>query len=188
MQRLCQLINARIEVASQRGQGTTFTIHTPYRWLPDAASPVVLASSSSVAANAPLSLKGKVIAVIEDDPVVCEAYRQTLTSKGAQVILLPDDQPTLLRELELIDHLDLVISDYRLKSTTGDAVIQTLRESFNHEVPAIIVTADTSPIHIHHFQQLNVPVLHKPVSFQQVIDTAERALALAEEHQADVSP
>lgn len=188
VQRLCQLINARIEVASQRGQGTTFTIHTPYRWLTDAASPVVLASSSSVAANAPLSLKGKVIAVIEDDPVVCEAYRQTLTSKGAQVILLPDDQPTLLRELELIDHLDLVISDYRLKSTTGDAVIQTLRESFNHEVPAIIVTADTSPIHIHHFQQLNVPVLHKPVSFQQVIDTAERALALAEEHQADVSP
>ena len=116
------------------------------------------------------------IAVIEDDPVVREAYRQTFSSRGAMVVLLPDDPQALLHELELIDRLDLIISDYRLQTTTGDTVIQTLRESFNEEVPAIIVTADTSPSHILHFQQLNIPVLHKPASFQQIVDAAEKAL------------
>jgi len=179
VQRLCQLIEARIEVVSERGQGARFVVRTPYRWLSAALPP---SPESSAGATEPqqdpgrIALKGCVVAVIEDDPVVCEAYRQTLASRGAQVVLLPDDPQALLRELELIDQLDLIVSDYRLRTTTGDRVIQTLRESFNREVPAIIVTADTSPSHIHQFQRLNIPVLHKPASFQQIIDAAEKAL------------
>jgi len=191
VQRLCQLIEARIELVSERGQGARFVVRTPYRWLSAAALPspgstasASVPASASVSASTPelapnqarIALKGCVVAVIEDDPVVCEAYRQTLASRGAQVVLLPDDPQALLRELELIDQLDLIVSDYRLRTTTGDRVIQTLRESFNREVPAIIVTADTSPSHIHQFQRLNIPVLHKPASFQQIIDAAEKAL------------
>ena len=175
VKRLCQLIDARIEVHSQRGLGATFIIHTPYRWLEEGA----LLPMDSPPCDSGLDrhpLKGKMIAVIEDDPVVREAYRQTFSSRGAMVVLLPDDPQALLHELELIDRLDLIISDYRLQTTTGDTVIQTLRESFNEEVPAIIVTADTSPSHILHFQQLNIPVLHKPASFQQIVDAAEKAL------------
>lgn len=192
VQRLCQLIEARIEVASELGQGARFVVRTPYRWLSAALPP---SPESSAGTTEPLqdpsriALKGCVVAVIEDDPVVCEAYRQTLASRGAQVVVLPDDPQALLRELELIDQLDLIVSDYRLRTTTGDRVIQTLRESFNREVPAIIVTADTSPTHIHAFQRLNIPVLHKPASFQQIIDAAEKAVAEAQQAagQAEVS-
>ena len=192
VQRLCQLIEARIDVVSERGQGARFVVRTPYRWLNAVALPSP--ESSPIAAPAApqqdrIALKGCVVAVIEDDPVVCEAYRQTLASRGAQVVVLPDDPQALLRELELIDQLDLIVSDYRLRTTTGDRVIQTLRESFNREVPAIIVTADTSPTHIHAFQRLNIPVLHKPASFQQIIDAAEKAVAEAQRAagQAEVS-
>lgn len=183
VQRLCQLIEARIEVVSERGQGARFVVRTPYRWL-SAALPASPESSAGATERLQdpgrIALKGCVVAVIEDDPVVCEAYRQTLASRGAQVVVLPDDPQALLRELELIDQLDLIVSDYRLRTTTGDRVIQTLRESFNREVPAIIVTADTSPTHIHAFQRLNIPVLHKPASFQQIIDAAEKAVAEAQ--------
>ena len=183
VQRLCQLIGARIELFSERGQGALFVVRTPYRWLSAEALPSPAPSTRAGQAAVQqegIALKGCVVAVIEDDPVVCEAYRQTLASRGAQVVVLPDDPPALLRELELIDQLDLIVSDYRLRTTTGDRVIQTLRESFNREVPAIIVTADTSPSHIEQFQRLNIPVLHKPASFQQIIDAAEKALADAQ--------
>ena len=186
VKRLCQLIDARIDVVSQRGQGATFTIRTPYRWLEESGQPATAAPSILAPADRH-TLKGKVIAVIEDDPVVREAYRQTFASKGGLVVLLPDDPSTLAHELEQIDHLDLIVSDYRLQTTTGDTIIQMLRESFNEEVPAIIVTADTSPSHIHRFQQLNIPVLHKPASFQQIIDAALSALAQAQGDQPDFS-
>lgn len=184
VQRLCQLIEARIELVSEHGQGACFVVHTPYRWLQAAAppdtSPQPIATGPGAETPAQgMALKGCVVAVIEDDPVVCEAYRQTLASRGAQVVVLPDEPQALLRELELMDQLDLIVSDYRLRTTTGEQMIQTLREAFNREVPAIIVTADTSPSHIHQFQRLNIPVLHKPASFQQIIDAAEKALAEA---------
>ena len=187
VQRLCQLIGARVEVLSERGRGASFIVRTPYPWQEEVESqqdePMTAAPNHDR-----FSLKDKVVAVIEDDPVVCEAYRQTFGKKGAVVILLPDDPVVLLRELELVDRLDLIVSDYRLRGTTGDTVIQTLRESFNSDVPAIIVTADTSPDHIHRFQQLNIPVLHKPASFQQIIDTAEKALTHASEASAPINP
>lgn len=182
VQRLCQLIDARIELVSERGQGARFVVRTPYRWLSAASLPGTSDTATPPTAGAQgqrMALKGCVVAVIEDDLVVCEAYRQTLASRGAQVVVLPDEPQALLRELELMDQLDLIVSDYRLRTTTGERVIQTLREAFNREVPAIIVTADTSPSHIHHFQRLNIPVLHKPASFQQIIDAAENALAEA---------
>ena len=179
VKRLCQLIGALITVASERGQGANFTVHTAYPVHHDASAPLDNTSHARPSDNSQ-SLNGKVVAVIEDDPTVREAYRQTLASKGAMVIVLPDDPPNLLRELELLDHLDLIVSDFRLRTTTGDALIQTLREAFNREVPAILVTADTSPAHIDRFAQMNIPVLHKPVSFQQIIDSAEKALASTE--------
>jgi len=73
--------------------------------------------------------------------------------------------------------IDFIISDYRLNSSSGAEMIGKLREVFNEEIPAMIVTADTSPSHIHYFSKLNIPVLHKPVSFQQVISVVEAKLS-----------
>jgi len=55
-------------------------------------------------------------------------------------------------------------------------MIQKLRDSYNEEIPAIIVTADTSPSHINLFAQLNIQVLHKPVSFQDVTAAIEKTI------------
>lgn len=175
VKRLCQLIHADIQVHSDRGRGATFTVQTTYPLLKATLLPNPPAAAP--APNDGLSLQGKTVAVIEDDPVVSEAYRQTFASKGAIVLMLSDDPASLQQELELLDHLDLIVSDYRLRTTTGDHLIQTLREAFNREVPAILVTGDTSPAHIHHFEQMNIPVLHKPVSFQQITEAAEKTLA-----------
>mgnify|MGYP003336655150 CR=1 FL=1 len=86
-------------------------------------------------------MKGKVIAILEDDGVIADAYTQTLLAHGASVVVLSEVDSELLVQLASINHIDCILSDYRLKYTTGDVLIQTLREHFNQEIPALIVTA-----------------------------------------------
>lgn len=167
VQRLCSLIGADVSLYSKLGEGSKFVVSTPY-----------LASSSreiNDIAEAPMKalqthriLQGKFIGVIEDNPVIVDAYRQTLASEGAYVFVLSDLESELETQLESINRIDCILSDYRLSQTTGDVLIQKIRENYNEQIPAIIVTGDTSPSHFSLFANLNVQVLHKPVSFREV--------------------
>jgi signal transduction histidine kinase/CheY-like chemotaxis protein len=167
VQRLCGLIGAEVRLYSKLGEGSQFVVVTPY--LVSASDERIDVSEASLK---PLHthriLQGKYIGVIEDNPIIVDAYRQTLASEGAYVYVLSEFESELGVQLENIDHIDCILSDYRLSQSTGDVLIQQIRESYNEEIPAIIVTADTSPSHFNLFAKLNVQVLHKPVSFQEV--------------------
>ena len=176
VQRLCHLIGAEVQVRSQTGQGARFIVTTPFAVVDDEdhAQAPSLASRLNLAHR---SLQGKQVAVIEDNPIMVEAYRQALSSKGAHVQVLTEQEDELNHQLESIDHIDCILSDYRLNQTTGDVLIQKLRDSYNEDIPAIIVTADTSPSHINLFASLNIEVLHKPVSFHDVATAIEKLMA-----------
>jgi signal transduction histidine kinase len=179
--RLCKLIGAEIDIDSQLNRGTTFTISTRYL----VNDQVREEESDRGQVLLPLhnveSIAGKTIAVVEDDPIVLEAYAQALTTRGAKVIKMALDDHAFEEQMAMLDasSIDFIISDYRLKTSSGAEMIHKLREAFNDEIPAVIVTADTSPSHIQYFSNLNIPVLHKPVSFQQVISVVESKLAAA---------
>jgi two-component system, sensor histidine kinase len=175
VKRLCHLIDAEISVLSEVGQGSRFIVQTsfPASALEENIPPNIMLAKTL---NTERSLQGKFIAIIEDNPIIVEAYRQVLTGKGAHVQVLSEYEAELDIQLASIDHLDCILSDYRLSQTTGDRLIQKLRDNFNHEVPAIIVTADTSPSHMHLFENLNVQVLHKPISFQEVSQAIEKVM------------
>ena len=175
VKRLCHLIGAEITVRSEVGQGSCFMVQTTFSGtgLDDDGPRGEIALK---ARDTRRSLQGKSIAIIEDNPVIVEAYRQVLTEKGAHVLVLSEYEAELDVQLASIDHLDFILSDYRLKQTTGDQLIQKLRENFNDDVPAIIVTADTSPSHMHLFENLNVQVLHKPISFHEVTQQIEQIM------------
>jgi two-component system, sensor histidine kinase len=167
VQRLCSLIGADVRLHSKLGEGSQFIVVTPY--LVSASEERIDVTEASLK---PLHthriLQGKYIGVIEDNPIIVDAYRQTLASEGAYVYVLSEFESELGVQLENIDHMDCILSDYRLSQSTGDVLIQQIRESYNEEIPALIVTADTSPSHFNLFAKLNVQVLHKPVSFQEV--------------------
>jgi CheY-like chemotaxis protein len=96
---------------------------------------------------------------------------------------------TAISGAEAIAHLgksgerpDLLISDYRLGAEDGISVIQRLREEFNEEVHAILITGDTSAEHVAIFKQSGLTVLHKPISGQALI------AAIQAEVRAQVAP
>jgi two-component system, sensor histidine kinase len=177
VQRLCNLIGADVRVVSRPERGTKFIITTSF---PISANVEKIYSLQQVVQKpygSHRTLQGKYIAVIEDNPIIVEAYRQTLVNKGAYVEVLSEYPDELALQLATIDRIDCILSDYRLSQTTGDVLIQKLRDNYNEEIPAIIVTADTSPSHINLFAQLNVQVLHKPISFHDVAATIEKITA-----------
>jgi CheY-like chemotaxis protein len=173
VQRLCSLIGADVHLLSKLGEGSKFVVTTPY-----SASASDENLEVSEASLKPLQthriLQGKYIGVIEDNPIIIDAYRQTLASEGAYVYVLSEFESELNAQLEGINRIDCILSDYRLSQTTGDVLIQIIRENYNEDIPAIIVTADTSPSHFNLFAKLNVQVLHKPVSFQEVAQSIRR--------------
>jgi signal transduction histidine kinase/CheY-like chemotaxis protein len=177
VRRLCDLIGAEVTLSSQPNEGSKFVVLTPYVTLVSEEAENA-ARRSVKPIHAQRMLQGKCIAVIEDNPVIVDAYKQTLASEGAYVHVLSETEAELEVQLESIDKIDLILSDYRLSRTTGDVLIQKIRESYNQEIPALIVTADTSPSHFSLFANLNVQVLHKPVSFQEVALAIQKLTAV----------
>lgn len=168
VRRFCDLIGATVHVTSTLGQGCEFLVQTRYPVLP-AATP-----STHMGKTMPHSehkaLTGLTIAVIEDDQIITEGYRYILGENGAHVVCPSEDPRAWATQLVGVERIDCILSDYRLTHTTGDLLIQALREHFNQDIPALMVTADTSPSHINHFRQLNVTVLHKPIAFSHVLN------------------
>jgi CheY-like chemotaxis protein len=160
---------------SEQEKGTTFRVSTSFL-VSENEHAMPAAQAAPKLKDLHRSLQGKYIAVIEDNPIIVEAYKQTLVNKGAYVHVLSELENELEEQIANIDQIDCILSDYRLSQTTGDLLIQKLRDNYNEEIPAIIVTADTSPSHINLFAQLNVQVLHKPISFHDVATAIEKIL------------
>jgi two-component system, sensor histidine kinase len=173
VQRLCSLIGADVRLYSKLGEGSQFVVVTPYL-VTSTDESIEVAEGSLKPLHPYRILQGKYIGVIEDNPIIVDAYKQTLASEGAHVYVLSESEAELGAQLESIDRIDCILSDYRLSQSTGDVLIQQIRENYNEEIPAIIVTADTSPSHFNLFAKLNVQVLHKPVSFQEVAQSIRK--------------
>jgi signal transduction histidine kinase/CheY-like chemotaxis protein len=178
VKRLCKIAHAELSVHSEVGVGTTFNIQTQY--------PAIVLNTLGqefdqepafeIRANPDILAAPKCIAVFEDDPTIFNAYEKALSQNGFKVLALSEDSAEMARELAHINHIDCILSDYRLTTTTGDLIIQQLRDSFGVNIPAIIITADTSPQHIQLFKELNINVLYKPVGYGDIVGSIQSLL------------
>jgi signal transduction histidine kinase/ActR/RegA family two-component response regulator len=182
VKRLCHLMDATVQVESKPDQGAVFTVTTPCLAVEGTQAHSFADSTKPlIGSDATAPFTGKLVAVIEDDPVILDAYRQMLASRGAQVVVLTESEEEWIAQLEHINHIDCILCDFRLQQHTGDVMIEKLRENYNRDIPALIVTADTSPAHIDRFQKLNVTVLYKPVTHQTIITTMAQLIARGHE-------
>lgn len=178
VKRLCKISNTDLSVKSTPGSGSTFSLQTPF-------STTILSDRIEIFDNDLIQqslrshnhlLEAKTIAVFEDDHTIFEAYKQALTQNGFEVLSLSENSQTLMKQLANINSIDCILSDYRLETTTGDLIIQQLRDSFGIEIPAIIITADTSPKHIQLFRELNIEMLYKPIGYSEIVDAIKLLL------------
>lgn len=178
VKRLCKISNTDLTLKSLLGFGTTFNLQTQYAiaTLPDIVKVFSADSTQHIMDSQNTLLEEKTIAVFEDDHTILNAYKKALTQNGFKVLSLSENSQELNSQLANVNCIDCILSDYRLATTTGDLIIQQLRESFGREIPAIIITADTSPHHIQIFRELSIDMLYKPIGYSEIVEAIKLLL------------
>ena len=162
VKRLAGLMGAPLRLASTPGRGSVFTLE-----LPAGKAPSALTAEVPRKGPLELTLNGRLIVIVEDEPAVRSSLEVLLQGWGAAIESFDSvasagawargcaaEQP--------VPHL--LIVDYRLENgLNGVHAIQTLRERFGAAVPAIVVTGSTMTGHDKEAQEHNFHILTKPV-------------------------
>jgi signal transduction histidine kinase/CheY-like chemotaxis protein len=164
VQRLSDLLAYRIDVVSRVGHGTRFRLTMAL-----AAAPSRLPAHDT-GATPSLSADGRLIVVLDDDPVIVRALMSLLTAWGAQVHGGHTYDALLAEAATFTRCPDLIISDLHLQGTTvnaadidGIAAISRLRDEFAENIPAILITGETDSRQLRQAYSSGLLVLHKPL-------------------------
>jgi signal transduction histidine kinase/CheY-like chemotaxis protein len=156
--RLGQLLGHAVELNSRPGRGSRFSVTVP------AVAKRATAEASISSATIADPARGKLIVVIDDDPLVLDGMGGILRSWGCTVVAGDTPEAALAKVSNAAREPDLIISDYRLAhGTTGIDAIQRLREAFDAEIPAFLISGDTAPERLRDASENGLHLLHKPV-------------------------
>jgi CheY-like chemotaxis protein len=159
VERLCSLLGHRIEMTSVVGRGSRFAILVP---LTTARAELREPPAPIQAIDDPC--RGKLVVVIDDDPMVLDGMRGLLTSWGCRAVTADSDHAALAGLAEHGQKPDLIISDYRLQAgQTGIEAIERLRRAYGAAIPAFLISGDTAPERLREAIASGYHLLHKPL-------------------------
>lgn len=157
--RLCRLLGHPIALRSAPGRGSVFAVTVP-----GAPARATAPIEPRIFPRNELSLSnGKLVLVIDDDPLVREGMGGILRSWGCQVIAADTDSKAL-KALTGDQAPDLIISDYHLADgATGPETIERLRIALSAQIPAFLISGDTDSEPLRQAKAKGYYLLHKPV-------------------------
>ena len=165
VRRLAKLLELEVRIVSEHTQGTTFEILVQEGEPRRSTGKIHRLGRSYDDELANLS-----ILVIDDEADVRESMRSVLDAK-VRTVLTADSANDACEQLissEIVP--DLIIADYRLRDDqTGDSAIERVREEVNEDVPAMIITGDTSPARLREATASGFRLLHKPVVTEDLL-------------------
>ena len=156
VRRLADLMGNEVEVASQVGRGSMFRV------LVKAGDPNALAAAAPVAAETAGSMDGRCVVVVDDEPSVRESTRNLLSSWGCNVVAAGDPAEALAVLGGRFPSALLV--DYRLRGgQDGLAAIARLRAALGRDIPAVLISGESSAEELARIKASGFLLLHKPV-------------------------
>ena len=156
--RLCRLLDHSVLLTSILGKGSCFSVA-----LPRVAARPEIGETPAPAHPLKDACDRKLVVVIDDDPLVLEGMGGLFRSWGYQLVAGTDDE-ALAGVADLDRPPDLIVSDYHLSGgKTGIEVIEGLRRTLSADIPAFLVSGDTSPELLRQARASGYHLLHKPV-------------------------
>ncbi len=164
VRRLATLLDHRIELVSVPRRGSRFRVRAPRAHAVAWPRAGLVAGCVGERANVTSTLRGALVAVVDDDPSAVDAMGALFETWGAQVAGGTD-------VADLIDALgreerypDLVVADLRLAhGASGIAAVGRLRDELGIVLPALLVSGDTSPAAERDARMAGIMLLGKPV-------------------------
>jgi signal transduction histidine kinase/CheY-like chemotaxis protein len=155
--RLCNLLGHPIELVSTPGKGSRFSVTVP------TAAPQERSAELSALSLVTDPLRGKLVAVIDEDARVLDAMSGMLGTWGCRVISAATPKEALA-DLADEERPDLIISDYHLANgQSGIAAIAELRGALGTTIPAFLMSGDTAPERLREVRESGYNLVHKPV-------------------------
>lgn len=159
VQRLAVLLETRMTLVSRPGHGSMFALDLPLVH----AENLLLGRVMPTRGNEG-ELTGALVAVVDDEPVILDATRTLLEQWGCKVIAATSGSAAI-EQLSLSSRVPAaLLCDYRLRGNeTGIDVINAIRNEYNENIPALLISGDTGPQRVQEIQASGLTVLHKPV-------------------------
>jgi two-component system, sensor histidine kinase and response regulator len=185
--RLARLLGAVVEVASQPGRGSRFSLVLPRDRDGPAAMPVKSALDDC----------GGRILVIEDNSGLRQAYEMMLNEWGYTTFAAATGEEAIARAEQEKWRLDAIVADHRLgPGLTGAEAAAEIACRAGRDFPTLIVTGDTASKRIAEIHASGFAMLHKPVEAADLRRRLAQGLAqqglaqqgLAQGMRADAAP
>ena len=160
VERLVKLLDHPLELRSQLGKGSMFAVTVPRGrredFVPGEADGQIVVDRD---------VANSLILVVDDEPDVRESMMVLLGRWRCEVVAAESCEELLQKLIHVQRIPDLIVSDYRLKGgETGIDVVARLREEFNAQVPALLITGDTGIEQLREAEESGLHVLHKPLN------------------------
>jgi two-component system, chemotaxis family, CheB/CheR fusion protein len=171
--RLADLLRHTVDVRSRPGKGSVFAVEVPLVTNAVHSQPRQLWHEATENAQ-----KSGAILVIEDDPSVREMLALLLDGEGHRTTAVEDGRQALQLVARGAIRPDLIVADYNLpQGLTGVETVAGLRDTLDHEIPAIILTGDISADTLREIAQRGHLHLNKPVKAKELIALIQHRLA-----------
>jgi len=168
--RLTEMMGGTIEVISELGRGSTFTLIFPKITVTQTTSD----SPSTSRQNHDLSKFSALKILIVDDVQSNRDLLHAYFNSTPHQIMMADNGENAL-QLAIKHHPDLILLDLVMPQIDGLAVLQTLKQnSITQNICVIMVTASIQEQDFEELQTLAQGFLRKPVSRQDLLNELER--------------
>ena len=171
VRKMAKLLSVSVNLQSVTGKGSTFSVNVALGELE--------ATLHGKARMRYRGLSGSHVLFVDDEPHIREALTLVLDSFDCHTISAESAEQAIERLMARQVTPDIMIIDYRLKQNqTGVAAIETLRHHFHGDIPAIVVTGDTSRSILQAVHDTGCTLLHKPLNADELVQTMVEVLEL----------
>ena len=171
VQRLVSLLTLKLEVRSEVGKGSAFSLLLPATSGPAATTPRVSNRGLRGVARAGTSQ----VLLVEDDFAVRSATKMLLQTEGYNVSAVGSLDDAL--QVAHTGDVDLLVVDYHLMhGETGVQVIARLREELGEALKSVLMTGDTSMAIRELPRDPNLCIVSKPVNADELLTLIESLL------------
>ncbi|EGI78107.1 ATP-binding protein [Hylemonella gracilis] len=171
-------LGGTIDVVSELGRGSTFTI-----WLPSQGE---LDAVPQEPPPPPPMGRGETLMVVDDEPALVELLEDSLAALGYEAVGYTSSTKALQAFQADADRFDLVLTDQQLPELSGAELIARLRV-LRPLLPVVLMTGHGGAGLEPRIQSVNIDaVLHKPVSARDIAVCIARVLKSASDRRARV--
>ena len=156
--RIADLLELQIGVRSRPGRGSVFWVEVP---LGVENQPV---DTDHPHNSDPTERPKGLILVVDDDPIVLNATKKLLEALHYDAIFAANAEEVMELVKRHGANLRMALLDYRLAGGwDGIQLLKIVREILNRELPAVLISGDTSIDRLKQVQASGLPLLHKPI-------------------------